>query len=975
MLWSAPARSVATEPAHPAASAHRTEADFYQTYEWCLNPYLTVADAVRQLCRESDRLAADPMAAWQTEEIATNLFLLSCGLLNCWDEYLRGPALRLPRRLAETGAGRGAAHLVEAIATLRLRRRRLTREREQWLALVVQFLSLVLPGQPIDSLKVAAAARGLANFRYSALPRDLRNLRLGVPTPFSRLDLTPHDVLALGKRLAQRLPDRGQLLLLVGLRTSGSYFAPLLKAFFDSQGYREVRFLTITANKGLGRQERMRLERFAARGYSAVIVDDPPYTSGTLVSALAILTKVGFARQKLLFLAATHPAKRGWCKWLPPDSVITLEPEQWHKMLLLDPKAASTRLTEYFHNQGFSRICVDVGGGARAANADLEIIASDERGVRLKRVFEVRLHTHDGEELVKYVLAKSVGWGFYGYPAFLAGTRLDNHVPAILGLRDGILYMEWVPQQTAGLFDVPRSELISTFASYVAARARLLRLDAGAIVPQRYNNGIALLAKTLSRVYGPPLTNLLMRARLSEKLRQLRCPYPCLIDGNMASHEWILGSDGPLKTDFEHHGLGKAALNVTDPAYDLADTMLNLALSPEEERTLILQYIEESGDATVDSRLFIYKLLCALWTMNEVQEQLFSSPRSGEAQLNYHRRFMNAWNFLTRQTAYHCGALCPPRTELSWRGPLIVLDVDGVLDRRLFGYPSTTAAGIAAISQLHTHEFSIALNTARSASEVKDYCKAYSLAGGIAEHGSYLWDAVSGREQVLVSAESLRQLGELRERLRLIPGIFLDERHQYSIRAFTYREKPLGIIQTLLSSARASSIGDGALSHISTHVVNELLVNLKLDRLSFHHTPIDTAIVAKEVDKGTGLTCLRNWLLPEDTDMIAVGDGEADLAMFRVASRSFAPANIGCGRQARFLGCEIVPFSDQRGLLEIVRRIVHPKNHPCARCEDIRPHWAKDPFFPVLQAADGRGVAHFLRAMFDPTAYRFFVRS
>ena len=53
-------------------------------------------------------------------------------------------------------------------------------------------------------------------------------------------------------------------------------------------------------------------------------------------------------------------------------------------------------------------------------------------------------------------------------------------------------------------------------------------------------------------------------------------------DGNMRRAEWIVGPHGPLKTDYEHHGLGKEELNVIDPAYDLADTILNLELSPEE---------------------------------------------------------------------------------------------------------------------------------------------------------------------------------------------------------------------------------------------------------------------------------------------------------------------------------------------------------------------------------------------------------
>ena len=168
--------------------------------------------------------------------------------------------------------------------------------------------------------------------------------------------------------------------------------------------------------------------------------------------------------------------------------------------------------------------------------------------------------------------------------------------------------------------------------------------------------------------------------------------------------------------------------------------------------------------------------------MSQAQQQLFSSPRGRDAQRDHHLRFMNAWNFLTVQAARHCGSLCHPRTDMRWRAPLVVLDVDGVLDRRLFGFPCTTAAGMEALSLLSAHNLSVALNTARSADEVKEYCKAYSLSGGVAEHGSYLWDAVRQREQVLISSETIRQLEELRRHLRDIPGVFLDERHQYSIR-------------------------------------------------------------------------------------------------------------------------------------------------------------------------------------------------
>jgi len=153
-------------------------------------------------------------------------------------------------------------------------------------------------------------------------------------------------------------------------------------------------------------------------------------------------------------------------------------------------------------------------------------------------------------------------------------------------------------------------------------------------------------------------------------------------------------------------------------------------------------------------------------------------------------------------------------------------------------------------------------------------------------------------------------------------------------------------------------------------------VGLNLDRLAFHHMPLDTAITAKKVDKGTDLAALRSWVLQKDVETIAIGDGEADLVMFRAATRSFAPANIACRRQARFLGCQIAAHYDQQGLLEIVRKLLHADNHPCQRCKqgEVDQGYNEDLFLSVLRAADQSWAANLRAAIVDPMAYSVFIR-
>ena len=276
-----------------------------------------------------------------------------------------------------------------------------------------------------------------------------------------------------------------------------------------------------------------------------------------------------------------------------------------------------------------------------------------------------------------------------------------------------------------------------------------------------------------------------------------------------------------------------------------------------------------------------------------------------------------------------------------------------------------------ALSLLSTGGFSVAVNTARSVAEVRDYCQAYGLAGGVAEHGAYLWDAVAQRGQVLVGPEAISQLEELKKNLQQIPGVFVDDRHQYSIRAFTY-ETEAGVFLRLMKSVRSFSVGDGAPAALPTLVINHLMRTLRLDRLSFHQTTIDTTIVAKETDKGAGLLALRDWVLEPAAETIAVGDSEADLSMFRVATRSFAPAQIGCARQARLLGCQIARHRYQRGLLDIARALVHPGSGQSGHggdgatiesdCECL--------FLELLQAVDQLQVKNLIGAIFDPATLR-----
>ena len=97
--------------------------------------------------------------------------------------------------------------------------------------------------------------------------------------------------------------------------------------------------------------------------------------------------------------------------------------------------------------------------------------------------------------------------------------------------------------------------------------------------------------------------------------------------------------------------------------------------------------------------------------------------------------------------------------------------------------------------------------------------------------------------------------------------------------------------------------------------------------------------------------------------------------MFRQATRSFAPAHIDCGREARLLGCQIATQPYQRGLLEIVcTLIVGNLRNPGYRA--ARPNASQvqeNLFLAVLRAADQAWHRHLARGLISMDIFRIFI--
>lgn len=951
----------------PAALPRRAldaESTFYGARNWCLDAFPTVRDLRTRLLGEIESLP-EPQLEWQRDETAGNVYLLSCALADSTDDYLAGerydfsaatawlPGLRPLTGALDSLLGAGRRHRARRLRGLRA-------WRESWGSALDAVLRSWLEPRWGEPGHAAGARARLAELLNEELPSGLLGRRARVPAAFRSQDLTHHDVLELVARFAAEFPDRERSLLVVGLRTAGSYFAPLVAASLGLRGYRAVDVVTLRPKKGCAPTEQAALARCAADHGLAVVLDEPPDTGRTLTRAVDLLCRAGLPPADLALLLPIHPSGRNWsenAEWLPAQKarVITLRPEDWYKCRLLEVEPVERRMQEVFQARGYARVKVLQSPTTEAFERRLRRLSDERFHTRLKRVYELRLQRRDGGTEVRYVVAKSVGWGWLAYHAFLAAEALREFVPPLLSLREGVLYMEWLPQGESDADELPREAVVQRAAEYVAARARTLRLDAdpGPELEPSHQNGAELLAAALSGAYGWKPAAVLKRARLRYELTRRPCPSPTLIDGKLRPREWIADAGSLLKTDFEQHALGKTELNVTDPAYDLAEVVLHFGLSGVEEQALLRRYREASGDDGVEKRLFLHKLLAGTSAVRSALDGL-KDPRLAHRHQEFNQSYTEARDFLGSQMARFCGRFCRVARPASWSSPLVVMDVDGVIDKQIFGFPSTTAAGVQALALLHAHGLAAALNSARTLAEMQEYSGHYGCVGAVAEYGSVVWDAVTGGTRVLVTPESRDELRLFKEALRRIPGVFLNDRYEHSLRAYAFE--------------------GGRTVPLPTTLVHGVLAQMRLARLRVQQTFLDTAIVAREVDKGKGLLALLQLAKRPDLETIAIGDSEADLAMFQVARRSWAPSHISCRPLARLLGCRIARRSYQAGLLEAVRFIAHPDGRGCARCQDCESPAAEGLLWDLMRMADRQPRACLLRALLDPMALRTFVK-
>ncbi|MGH2410858.1 MAG: hypothetical protein ACRDGS_10900, partial [Chloroflexota bacterium] len=679
-------------------------------------------------------------AAW------LNAYLLAAGMNQIVEDYLHpDPYLlgKISGYLApmHPPVGRSAAEIARGIAAAMShhRSRRVTATRlDGWqadaAALVQRLADLVARPNtdtpPSRAEVLVPAGRLVAALEY--FPRVLLREVLRLPSCFRSFDQQPDDLERIIQEFARRWPDRRQPLLVAGVRTSGSYLAPLHGAFLKAQGYLDVQVMTLRPGRWLWRSEQAVLQAIIRRRGQVLLVDDPPVSGRSIADAAEILERAGVPSHSIIMLLQLFGSRDDLPPRLQRYGTVLLPWDAWAIHAQLTPEAIQATLT-------------DLLAPARAVKAVERLPLPPARWERghAHALYQVELVDQaSGCRQEEIIYARGTGLGYFGEHALAIGRSLGPLVPEVYGVRAGLVYRAWLPEGQRLSLDEPgkESKRAAAMIAYVEARHHALPVEndvslrlAGRLPV--WETASNLLAHEFGRAW------MLARLPLIDPIVKhvLRRGEHSVIDGNMSSSHWFIDTTDEsrlIKVSFDERAFSNRDLYCYDPAFDVACLAANLDLSgsaasgqPHGLSRLLREASHHLSFGPIGAERWLLYQLVHLSSLRRIRQH-GERPEVRRALSRALQRYF-AEIFFHDLSAPTAGALC-------------ALDLDGVLETGSLGFSGLTPASASTLRALALHGYRPILATGRSLGEVRERCAAYQLAGGVAEYGSVVYNHGTG---------------------------------------------------------------------------------------------------------------------------------------------------------------------------------------------------------------------------------------
>lgn len=791
-----------------------------------------------------------------------------------------GPEVRAARRVTGLGGAFAAAHP---------RYRALAEKRDRVLDLSCEVAEVVLGAPEPGHLRseMVAALRG-------PWPEQVDGF-LTVPSCFRGFDQRPADLPALARELAAAHPDRERPVVVFGVRTSGSYLGPLLAAALRGEGF-TASLATVRPTDHLDRGQRAALARAGSSGL-AVLVDDPPVSGRALADTADLLIRHGVEADRVVIAIAVPDDGTTLPTALRTHPVVVLPGARWQvdEQFTVD---AVRRTLEGLLPAGHT---VEELSATPWPGPDRpDVAATAQRGHR-RMAFLVSLADGAGDRRRRTLLVESVGTGLFGAHAAAVAHRLAGWVPESLGVVDGC-HLQWLPDAVEG--DAGGASLDDAGAAdYLLARHRALPVAADRTLDVRGRQSVwEVAAEVFSDALGPAAPVLRPVVVEPAVRRLLGVVEPSVIDGRMEADAFLVGSEAGVvvKLSASEGAFSHRDLASYDPVFDvaaLADLPFGRAVRHRWEAAV--------GRAVEPERWLLHRLVHG-WD----QRRHGTAP---EAVADGFGRALRAY----------VGEVCLAGVSAARSGgPVVALDVDGVLETAVLGTSSPGRDGILALRALVAHGYRVIPVTGRSAADVADRLGAWGLDAGVAEYGTMLVDGVTGSATDLRSDGDRRLVEALRGAVRALEGVEVDDAYRGIVRAFRVDRsgERSGLSAEDLAWVRALVSDPDGLCVVPGEDQSDLTPASCTKATGLRALLTGGAI-------GVGIDSRPPTRTRDDLGVaLAVGDGPADLPVLSLAERSVVP------RHAAALagpGISVSRRPYQAGLADAVSGLL---GHPPAGC-------------------------------------------
>lgn len=856
-------------------------------------------------------------------------YLLAAGLGQILKDYLHPDPFLLSRAAKRLGqlkspAGPVLSRLDRLVSSLLVRQQvhqRSTTAILTWQRRLKDYISRlarVVTGRepPGEEESQALVETGLSLLSsINAFPASLRRSVAHLPSCYRAFDQRPADLETMAARFQQAYPRLDRPVMVVGVRTSGSYLAPLAAMYLSARGYTQVSWMTVRPGRKLWETEQEMLHDLVRGSGLVLLTDDPPVTGSSLARAAAMLEKNGIPRSEIILFLQLLAGQKSLPPALQGYPAVTLPWEEWTIQRHLHPEEVRSTLQAMLGGE------VEVEAAERLPMPYFQ----GNRGHLHALYRVVQRDRQDGRVKEKTVLVKGCGLGYFGESSLVVARALGSHLPAVYGTAEGLLYREWLPEgkRFAG---IPAAEAVS---SYVIDRSRSLPVAED--ISQRLvgeSPAWEVASNLLSKAFGQP--GWMIRLPLIDPLllRMLQPRHPSVIDGSMAPTRWFEAGPErrPVKVDFDEGVFtNDVELTCYDPVFDLAsavalaDTRSPYSQEQVQQFSARLRscYQRDSGEGIDEGKWLLYQLV-RIWEWQRTSQDPLAGSRASARALE---RFYSALYFRDL-TAPMQGALC-------------AFDLDGVLETGLMGFPALSQSSAGALRALNLHGYRSLLATGRSLEDVRDRCEVYRLAGGAAEYGAVIYNHAARRARSLITPEEDAALDRLREMLLSETGLRVDERYEKIIRAYRLDSKGKRIRLSGSLTRRLLEAGDGLIQA----------------------APGDsqTDFFPARINKGVGMRALIEELggtkgNPARPLALAVGDTLYDLPLLSLAERAYAP---GHAKIAGNAWVRITRRPYQRGLAQAVSDFLAHRPGECLRCPLPAPTPETATLVRILSAGEG----------------------